>query len=162
MLKFTPKSCFFVKISLKNQIFLRSKFKNFVLDTLDDISESSGSESESQAGWRKIWKIFRVLSEMRGRFWYIDPSKSKFWVKIWWKCRNRLCQNLKFRFLKNLVSKKWEICTSKPEIRFRFWILEIEIQNLSPKLKNLHLETWNSISILNFWAENLISKISKI
>ena len=27
-----------------------------------------------EQSWRKIWKIFRVYSEMRGRFWYIDPK----------------------------------------------------------------------------------------
>ena len=46
---------------------------------------------------------------MRGKIWYIDPSKSKFWVKIGSKCRNRLCQNLNFRFLKNSVSKKFGV-----------------------------------------------------
>ena len=25
---------------------------------------------------------FRVFSEMRRKFWYIDPPKSKFWVEI--------------------------------------------------------------------------------
>ena len=94
-------------------------------------------------GWRKIWKIFRVLSEMRGRFWYIDPPKSKFWVEIGWKCRNRLCQNLNFRFVKNLVSGKWENRTSqfrknaksapqnlKFDFDFEFWCRKIDFQNL--------------------------------
>ena len=68
--------------------------------------------------------------------------------------------------------------TSKSEIRFRFWNLGIEIQNLSPnyliksnvparrldlspKFKNLPLKTWNSITIFNFRAQNSILKICK-
>ena len=99
--------------------------------------------------------------------------------------------------LENWVSGKLEIGTSKPEIRFRFWILVMEfwilvmeiqnlsqkieksarqnlkfdfdleflgckIENLPPKFKNLHLKTWNSISILNFRAGNLIFKIPNL
>ena len=30
----------------------------------------------------KFEKIFRVFSEMRAKKLYIDPSKSKFWIKI--------------------------------------------------------------------------------
>ena len=60
---------------------------------------------------------------MRARFWYIDPSKSKFWVKISWKFRNRLCRILKIRFWNNWVSKK---------------------------IRNRVIKTWNSFSILNF------------
>ena len=78
-----------------------------------------------------------------------------------WKLRIRLCQNLEFRFLKNWVSAKWEIGTPKLEIRFRFSILGIEIQNQSQKLKNQYVKTWNSISILNFGAGNLVFKIPK-
>ena len=68
--------------------------------------------------WRKIWKVFRVLSEMRGKNLYIDPKKSKICIEIWWKCRIRFCQNLKFRFFKNWVSGKWKIGTPKPKFRF--------------------------------------------
>ena len=34
---------------------------------------------------------------MRGKFWYIDPKKLKFWIKMMSKYRIRLFQNLKFQ-----------------------------------------------------------------
>ena len=76
------------------------------------------------------------------------------------KIQNSTAKIWNFGFPKNLnwVSGKWEIGAPKPEFRFRFPILGITIQNLFPKLKNLHLKTWNSISILNFGAGNLIFK----
>ena len=81
----------------------------------------------------KFEKYFGYLARCEERFWCIDPKISKFWVEMGWKCRNRLCQNLKFRFFQNLVSGKWKICTS------------------------------NSISILNFGDRNSksIPKIEK-
>ena len=63
---------------------------------------------------------------MRGKFSYIDHSKSKFWVKIWWKCRNRL--------------PKFEI-----SIFGKFGFEE---------MRNRDIKTWNSISILHFGDRN--------
>ena len=97
------------------------------------------------SGWRKIWKIFRVLSEMRGKNQDIDPKNWNFRDKIGCKCRHRLCQNLKFRFLKNsdsrkmqnrhlTTSKKYKIGTSKPEIGLRFGIFDSKINFLKSKI----------------------------
>ena len=127
--------------------------------------------------WKKLkQKKFRVLSEMWGEILYIDPSKSKFWVKIWWKYRIRFCQNLKFRFFKKIgfrenekskiktkifdfwrirVPEKYKICTSKLEIRFRFWILVpenwfLKFQNCFLQfLSNLISRTQNSNSAMS-------------
>ena len=61
----------------------------------------------------------------------------KFWVEMGWKCRIRLCQNLKFRFFQNLDSGKWNIGTSKPKFSF--------LKNLGfRKVRNRDLKICNS------------------
>ena len=94
----------------------------------------------------------------------IEPLQNWFFCRNGMKMQNSTLPKFEIsilKFLKNLVSGKWEIGTSKLEIRFWFWNQWIEIQNLFPKLKNLHLKISNLISILNFMAGNLIFKIPK-
>ena len=84
---------------------------------------------------------FRVFSEMRGKILYIDPKNIKFGVEIGWKSRNRCCQNLisifeKFSFEQMMTR------TSKPEIRFRFWILVMEFWILVMEIQNLSQKIW--------------------
>ena len=45
-------------------------------------NELSEDDADDEAEEKFGEQNFRVLSEMRARFWYIDPSKSKFWIKI--------------------------------------------------------------------------------
>ena len=103
-------------------------------------------------GWRKNWKIFRVFSEMRGKKFVYRPLNMKILIQIWMKMQNSTLPKFeisifeKFGFEKirnrdietwNSVSilksgdrnstQNWKICTSKPEIWLRFWILGIEI-----------------------------------
>ena len=98
---------------------------------------------------------------MRGYFLYIDPKKLKFGSKLDENAEIDSAKFWNFGFWKIWIREKSKIAPSKPEIELRFWILGIEIQNPSQKLKNLQLKTWNSITILIFRAQNLISKISK-
>ena len=106
---------------------------------------SQQASSPHSPSWREPRRVeekfgeqnFRVFSEMRGINLYIDPKNWKFWIEIGWKSRNRLTgQNLKFWFLNNFDLRK---------------------------MKNLHLKTSNSISILNFGDRNSksIPKIEK-
>ena len=74
---------------------------------------------------------FQVFREMQGNNLCMDLQKWKVWIKFGWKCRNRLRQNLKFRFVENLNSRK---------------------------IKNDHFKTWNWIAILNLKARHLMSK----
>ena len=72
-----------------------------------------------------------------------------------WKCRIRLCQNLKFRFLKNWVSGKYEIETSKLEIRFQFWNLGIQNSKIYPQNSKICTSKPEiRFSILNFGDRN--------
>ena len=71
-----------------------------------------------------------------------------------WKCRIRFYQILKFRLLKNLIFGRMRNRDIKSP---NFWL----VKNLGWKIRNRNLKTWNSISIFNFLAENLISRIPK-
>ena len=76
---------------------------------------------------------------MRRKKTYIDPTKLKFQVKIWFKCRNRFCENLKFQIL---ATKFWKKIVSKIvrqnqnlnlqnhdfDIEFGVWVLKIHFE----------------------------------
>ena len=105
--------------------------------------------------WRNLKfgeQNFRVLGEMRGKFWYIDPKIWKFWDEMGWKCRHRLWN---FDFSKiGSNSGKWEIGTSKLEIRFRFSILGDRNSKSIPKIQNFGFKKWEigtSKSEIRFW-----------
>ena len=90
--KIIPKSCFFTKISenlAKIVIFLRSKFQNFAQGFR--ITYRRISVSLARIPWlcrlkknleNNYFGYYWLFSEMRGKFWYIDPSKSNFWSKL--------------------------------------------------------------------------------
>ena len=61
-------------------------------------------------------KIFGYLARCEGKLGYIDPKKLKFWVEIGSKCRNRLCQNLKFRVFQNLSFGEMKNLDTKTKI----------------------------------------------
>ena len=107
MIKFTPKSCFFMKKSLQNQFFFYRKsfrirspedetYEQVVSGVTVNVNDWSMKALTAMKVEEKFGEQnFRVLSEMRGENLYIDPKKLKFRVKIRSKCRIRLCQNLK-------------------------------------------------------------------
>ena len=88
--------------------------------------------------WRKNWRTkfsgnYLVRCEWKKCTTKYNPTKWKIWSEVGSKCRSRLGQNLKFRFLKS-------------------WCRE---------MGNRYSKTWNWIAISNFWARNFIVKIWK-
>ena len=127
------------------QIFLQDK-TNFFSST----SALTVPELTQQMLQKKLAnKIFGHLARCGGKFRFIDPSKSKFWVKSGSQYRIRFCQNLQFRFLNNWVSGKWEIGTSK---------LRKNAKSTPQNLK-LNCDLEFSIEKSNFWNPKSISKI---
>ena len=78
---------------------------------------------------------FRVFSEMRGKNLYYNLKKMKIWSQNGMTIQKSTLPNLKFRFWKNLDSRK---------------------------IRNRHFQTQHQITILKFRAQNLISQNPKL
>ena len=152
---------FFRAKFVQNQFFFTRNSKNFAQGCYVFSAFTAFAclvSSKPSTIWSRVEEKFgeqnfRVLSEMRGKNLYMDPTKYKIWIEMGWKCRIPLCQNLEFRFLKNWVSGKWEIGTSKPEIRFRFWILGMQNWKSTSKIQKSAPQNLKFDFDFEFWGQ---------